>query len=57
MLSKSMSNWSDVPRYFCGKESYLSWFNLIKFTFLLKLGAIVAPLLLASPQDLFSKQS
>ena len=33
MPLKAMSTWTDVPRYFCDKESYLSWLTFINVAF------------------------
>ena len=33
MPLKAMSTWTDVPSYFCDKESYLSWLTLINVAF------------------------
>ena len=30
MPLRAMSTWTDVPWYFCDKESYLSWLTFIK---------------------------
>ena len=33
MPLKAMSTWTDVPCYFCDKESYLSWLTFINVAF------------------------
>ena len=33
MPLKAMSTWTDVPRYICDKESYLSWLTFINVAF------------------------
>ena len=33
MPLKAMSTWTDVPRYFCDKEPYLSCLTLINVAF------------------------
>ena len=33
MPLKAMSTWTDVPRYFCDKEPYLSWLTFINVAF------------------------
>ena len=33
MPLKAKSTWTDVPCYFCDKESYLSWLTFINVTF------------------------
>ena len=33
MPLKAMSTWTDVPEYFCDKESYLSWLTFINVAF------------------------
>ena len=33
MPLKAMSTWTDVPQYFCDKESYLSWLTFINVAF------------------------
>ena len=33
MPLKAMSTWTDVPGYFCDKESYLSWLTFINVAF------------------------
>ena len=33
MPFKAMGTWTDIPLYFCDKESYLSWLTLINVTF------------------------
>ena len=33
MPLRAMRTWTDVPRYFCDKESYLSWLTLINVAF------------------------
>ena len=33
MPLRAMSTWTDVPRYFCAKESYLSWLTFINVAF------------------------
>ena len=33
MPLKAMSTWTDVLRYFCEKESYLSWLTFINVAF------------------------
>ena len=33
MPLKAMSIWTDVPRYFCDKESYLNWLTFINLAF------------------------
>ena len=33
MPLKAMSTWTDVPLYFCDKESYLSWLTFINVAF------------------------
>ena len=34
MPFRAMSTWTDVPCYFCDKESYLSWLTFINVAFL-----------------------
>ena len=33
MPIRAMSTWTGVPRYFCDKESYLSWLTFINVAF------------------------
>ena len=33
MPLKAMSTWTDVPSYFCDKESYLSWLTFLNVAF------------------------
>ena len=33
MPLRAMSTWTDVPWYFCDKESYLSWLTFINVAF------------------------
>ena len=33
MPLKAMSTWTDIPWYFCDKESYLSWLTFINVAF------------------------
>ena len=33
MPLRAMSTWTDVPWYFCDKESYLSWLAFINVAF------------------------
>ena len=33
MQLKAKSTWTDVPWYFCDKESYLSWLTFINVAF------------------------
>ena len=33
MPLRAMSTWTDVPSYFCEKESYLSWLTFINVAF------------------------
>ena len=33
MPLRAMSTWTDVPLYFCDKESYLSWLTFINVAF------------------------
>ena len=34
MPLRAMSTWTDVPKYFCDKESYLSWLTFINVAFI-----------------------
>ena len=34
MPLKAKSKWTDVPWYFCDKESYLSWLTFIAFPYM-----------------------
>ena len=34
MPLRAMSTWTDVPLYFCDKESYFSWLTFINVAFL-----------------------
>ena len=33
MRLRAISTWTDVPKFFCDKESYLSWLTFINVAF------------------------